>query len=215
MNRILLSVLASAALSFTTTPAAFGDLAPHEAHHGHSHSHEHGSPNHHHAHHHHKVDASKTAEEVAKECEERLGKVKDAGATLPADHKKAEFDYNLKIANVEIETLRDVNLKDFKKHAHACHHHLKKAEQIVRQHENHMAHEKKMEERKAKAEERKANAAARKAKREADKAERAAAKAAAATHHGKHHEQEAGLDHGQSEGASKEAPGSEAAKPMQ
>ena len=212
MNRILLSILASAALSFTTTPAAFAELTPHKLHHGHSHSHGHG---HHHAHHHHQVDASKTAEEMAKECEEHLEKIKDAGATLPADNKKADFDYNLKIANVEIETLRDVNLKDFKKHAHSCHHHLKKAEQIVRQHENHVAYEKKMEERKAKAEERKANAAARKAKREADKAERAAAKAASATHHDKHHEQEASLDHGQSEGASKEAPGSEAAKPMQ
>lgn len=209
MNRILPSVLASVALSFTTTPAAFGDVG----HHGHSHSHDHG---HHHArHHHHKVDPGKTAEEMAKECEERLGKVKDAGSTLPADNKKAEFDYNLKIANVEIETLRDVNLKDFTKHAHSCHHHLKKAEQTISQHEHHLAYEKKMEERKEKAAARKAKREADKARREADKAERAAAKAEAATHHDKHHEQEAGLDHGQSEGASQAEPGSEAAKPMQ
>lgn len=208
MNRILLTAFASVALSFATIPEAFGTPASQDepkAHHGH----EHGS-----SHHDNKMDAGKTADEMAKECEAHLEKIKDSGSSLPTD-KKAEFEYSLEIAGVEAKALKDLNHKDPKKHAHSCQRHLKNAEQIVRKHENYLAHEKKMEERKAKVEERKEKALARKAEREAAKAKREAEKAErAAAHHDKTHEKESALDHGKSEGASKEVPGADAEKPI-
>ncbi|MCE3231404.1 MAG: hypothetical protein K0R52_1332 [Alphaproteobacteria bacterium] len=198
MNRILLTALASVALSFAVTPDAFGETHPQH--------------NHDHAHH---IEAGKTADEMAKECEERLGAIKDTGANLPAG-QKAEFDYALEIAGIEVKALKDPSHgKDFKKHAHSCQRHLGNAEHIVKKHEKHVAHEKKMEERKAKAEERKAKAIARKTEREAAKAKREAEKAEkAAAHHAQHHGKENGLDHGVSDGASKEAPGADAEKPL-
>jgi hypothetical protein len=206
MNRIFLSALASVALSCASAPEILGEHGHHHEHHGH------------HAHHD-KMDAGKTAEEMAKECEDRMGKIKDAGASLSPD-MKAEFDYNLEIAGIEIKALRDVNHKDHKKHDTSCHRHLSTAEHILKKHEHQLAHEKKMEERKAKAAERKARADERKAKAEERKAKREADKAAhkAAAHHEHHHAKEAtpalesAHDNGRTEGADTRAPGSEAEK---
>ena len=215
MNRIFLTLFASVALYSLTSLQSFAE-----------HSHQ--------ASHDHKITAEKPAEEMTKACEDHFEKIKNAGSSLPAD-KKAEFDYDLEIVNIEIKALKDPNHKDHKRHAHSCHRHLKEAENIARKHEDHMIREKKKEERKARAEERKAKAEARKAEREAAKAKREVEKAEkaahhhdkheeekaekAAHHHDKHHEKEGlpsheskdGLDHGKSEGASKEEPGSDVA----
>ena len=104
MNRIILASLASVALSLGSTPHVLGatdsSSEPHHpAHHGHRHHH----------HHHHNMHAEKTRAEMVKESEERLGKLKDAGASLPAD-LKAEFDINLKFVAVAIEALNDANI---------------------------------------------------------------------------------------------------------
>lgn len=204
MNRILLTILASVAFSSSITPEAFGALASPDEQTAHQHDHVH----------HDKSGPEKTAAEMAKECEERLEKIKNAGASLPAD-LKADFDYTLKLAGVEIEALKDVNLKNHKKHAIFCHRHLRDADQIIKRHEHQLAREKKAEERKAKMEERKLRAEERKAKAEERKAKREAEKAAA--HHDKDPNKDKvkddGLDHGRSEGSDKTAPGSEAAKP--
>jgi hypothetical protein len=206
MNRIFLTLIASVALSSLTSLQSFADPS-HRA-----------SP-------HDKAGTENLTEEMTKACEGHFEKIKDAGSSLPAD-KKAEFDYDLEIVNLEIKVLKDANHKDPKRHAHSCHQHLKNAENIVKKHEDYMTREKKKEERKAKAEERKAKAEARKAEREAAKAKREAEKAEKAAHHhakeeekSKHHEKENlpthenkdGLDHGKSEGASKEEPGADIA----
>jgi hypothetical protein len=190
MKRILLSALASVALSCGASLEACANVDQHD---------EHASKHHeHHGHqmHHEKKHPAKSGDEMAKECEEHMEKIKDAGASL-SPKMKAKFDYNLKKAVVEIEALKNPDMDEHHKHAEMCRRDLKAAEMIVKKHEIQLAHEKKMEEKKAKAEERKAKAAERKAKRDE---ERKAKKAAA--HHGKQH----GLDHGKSEGADKAAP---------
>lgn len=154
-------------------------------------------------------------EEMARECEQHLEQIKDAGAALP-DDKKAEFGYNLEIAAIEAKALRDAHHKDAKRHAKSCHSRLNEAQHILKKHADQVAREKKKEERKARDEERKKKAEARRAEREAAKARREAEKAArmAGHHHGHTSETGDGFDHGSSEGASKEEPGSEAAKPL-
>lgn len=160
MNRIFLTALTCAALSF----GGFSQAAVAEhSEHGHAH---------------HGMDAGKMAEEMAKSCEERLAKVKDTGASLPAD-LKGEFDYYLEIVGIELKALKDPNHQNHKRHGRACQRRLKKAEHVVKKHERRAEHEKKKEERKAKAE-------ARKAHKEALKAEKAA-----------DHHAHKNLDHGQ------------------
>jgi len=208
MNRILLTTFTFVALSFVVTPEAFGEAVSQDESHGHHHGH--GHAHHGSFHHGHQMDAAETAEEAAKKCEGQLEEIKGAGVDLPAD-KKAEFDYNLKIAGVEAKTLKGTeNQGHSKKHSHSCHRHLKDAEKIVSRHKKDLARQKKAEERKASALARKAEREAAKAKREAEKAERAA------THQHKNHEHEkqSALDHGRSEGASQEVPGADAAKPI-
>lgn len=219
MNRIILASLASVAISIASTPHVLGATAPsephHQAHHGH-----------HHPHHHHKMHAEKTSAEMVKESEERLGKLKDTGASLPAD-LKAEFDINLKFVAVAIEALSDANIKDHKKYFGFSTKHLNAAEHIIKKHEHHLANEKKAAEREAKAQERKERAEARKAKAEeraearaqARHAKQDAAKAKkeaahSEQHHALGHGKSDGLDHGKSEGTSPAAPGTEAAKPL-
>jgi hypothetical protein len=206
MNRILLTALASVALlssqSLATSHPVEHPAQPHAHHHDH------------YAHHHHHKKGEKTREEMTKEFEEQVGTVKNAGASLPAD-VKAEFDYNLEIAGVEISALKNANIKDHKKHALSCHRHIANAEQILKKHEHFIAREKKMEEKKAKAAERKARADQRKAQAEERKAKRDAEKAA--RQHNKEHKQAhvkaSGQDNGRIEGVDTTPPGSEAAKP--
>lgn len=197
MKRILLSALASVALSCGGSLEACAHVA-HNEHHGHHTHHE-------------KKHSAKTGDEMAKECEEHMEKIKDAGASL-SPKMKAKFDYNLKKVGVEIEALKNPDMDEHHKHAEMCHRDLKAAEMIVKKHEQQLAHEKKIEEKKAKAEERKARAEENKAKaaeRKAKRDEERKAKKAAA-HHSTHHD----LDHGKSEGADKTAPGSAAAEPL-
>jgi len=73
----------------------------------------------------------KTGPELAATCEEHMNKIKDTGSSLSPEWK-AEFDYNLKIATIEIEALRDPNHKDHHKHSASCHRHVKAAERIVK-----------------------------------------------------------------------------------
>jgi len=146
-------------------------------------------------------------EEMTKECKEGLEQVRNAGAALPEDHK-AEFDYNLESAGVELKALEDNRHNDIQRHARFCQSRLKEARHIVKKHEAQMAREKKKEERKAQAEERKAAREAAKAKKEAERAEKIEHH-----HHGKSHEID-GLDHGKSEGASTKEPGADVAKPV-
>ena len=154
-------------------------------------------------------------EEMARECDQHLEQLKDAGAPLP-DDKKAEFDYNLEIAAIEAKALKDANHKDPKRHAKSCQSRLNEARHIVKKHADQVAREKRKEERKARDEERKKKAEARRAEREAAKTKREAERAEkmAHPHHDKNTETSDGFDHGKSEGASKEEPGTEAAKPM-
>lgn len=191
MKRILLSALASVALSCGATSEASANVAHHEAH----------SPKYHG--HHETKHAAKSADEMAKECEEHMEKIKDAGASL-SPKMKAKFDYNLKKAGVEIEALKNPDMDEHHKHADMCHRDLAAAEQIVKKHERQLAHEKQMEEKKAKAEERKARAEERKAKaaeRKAKRDEERHAKKAAHDKSGLGHNH-----HGQPEGADKAAP---------
>jgi len=172
-----------------------------------------------------KMEPRRTNGEMAKECEERMTKVKEAGTSLPAPWK-TEFEYNLKIVGIECEVLKDPTVMDTKKHMVSCHNHLNAAEHIIRRYDRQVAHEKRMEERKAeaekrkareeerraKAEERRAKAAERKAMREAAKAKRAAAKAERETiNHNKmlaKNSSHDNLDHGTLEGAGKSVPDS-------
>jgi hypothetical protein len=78
----------------------------------------------------------KTGPELAAVCEEHINKIKDTGASLSPEWK-AEFDYNLKIATVEIEAMRNPNHKDYRKHSASCHRHLKAAERNVKKSEEH------------------------------------------------------------------------------
>jgi hypothetical protein len=170
--------------------------------------------------------AGMSSEDMIKESEDRLAKIKDAGSSLPAD-LKSEFDYHLDIVTAEIKPLRDASNKHHAKHHSASQNHLKMAEQIVKKHENQVAHAKKVEERqanakakaeerKARAEERKAKADARRAEREAAKAKRAAEKAEKATAHANKHTVPVpvtGGDNGRSEGGAKVHPESEAVNP--
>lgn len=170
MNRILLTTLASAAICFALTPrviaAAASPDAPEASHHHSHHGHAHHETKH----------AEKSDEEMVKECEDHFAKIKDAGASLLPE-MKAEFDYHLDLAAVEIKALKDPNHKDHRKHYVSGLKDLNGAEHILKKHENQMKHAKAAEERKAKADERKARAEERKAKAEARKAERDAAKA--------------------------------------
>lgn len=220
MNRILLTTLASAALCFTSAPGICSPAAspsshevPHPA-----------APQQHKKMH----KAVMSSEDMIKESEDRLAKIKDAGNSLPAE-LKSDFDYHLDVVAAEIKALRDVSNKHHTKHHAACHNHLKAAEQIVKKHENQAAHAKKVEERqanakakaeerKARAEERKAKADARRAEREAAKAKRAAEKAEKATAHAHAHTAPvhtsiAGVDNGRSQGGAKTLPEAEAVSP--
>lgn len=205
MKRILLSALASVALSCGTA----SEISAHTDHHG-EHGHKHHEHHMHHMHHE-KKHPAKTADEMAKECEERMEKIKDAGASLPPK-MKAKFDYNLKKAGIEVEALKNPDMDEHHKHADLCHRDLKAAEQIMKKHEHQVAHEKKMEEKKAKAEERKARAEERKAKAAERKAKRdEERKARKAAHEAAHHKEghdlgKDGLDHGRIEDAEKPAP---------
>jgi len=211
MKRILLSAIASVALSCGASLEACATVDHHD---------EHASKHHGHHGHHEKKHPAKTGDEMAKECEEHMEKIKDAGASL-SPKMKAKFDYNLKKAGIEIEALKNPDMDEHHKHADMCHRDLKVAEQIVKKHEHQLAHEKKMEEKKAKAEERKVRAEERKAKAAERKAkrdeERKAKKEAhdaekAAGHHDKQH----GLDHGAQalEGADTTPSGSAAETPL-
>lgn len=204
MNRILLTALASVALISSKGLAQHNPV---------------DHPTHPQAHSHHdKKMHEKSPEEMTKGLEEQVEKIKSAGASLPAG-LKAEFDYNLEIAGVEIKALKDANIKDHKKHALSCHRHIASAELILKKHEHFVAREKKMEEKRAKAAERKARADQRKAQAEERKAKREAERAARQHNKEQHkdhktgHVKSSGLDHGKSEGADKSVPGSEAAKP--
>jgi|GEM_PF-6253045 len=202
MKRILLSALASVALSCGTTSESSAHAGPHG---------EHGPRHHEHHMHHEKKHPTKTADEMAKECEDRMEKIKGAGASLPSK-MKAKFDYNLKKASVEIEALKNPDMDEHHKHADLCHRDLKAAEQIVKKHEHQAAHEKKMEEKKAKAEERRARAEERKAKAAERKAKRdEERKARKAAHEAAHHKEghdlgKYGLDHCKIEDTDKTAP---------
>lgn len=215
MKRILLSAIASVALSCGTTPEA-------SAHGAHDES---AAKHHEHQMHHEKKHPAMTGDEMAKGCEDRMAKIKDTGASL-TPKMKTKFDYRLKRAALEVEVLRNADMDEHHKHAEMCHSELKVAEQIVKKHEHQLALEKKMEEkktkaaeRKARAEENKAKAAERKAKRDeerkAKKASHAAEKAASHSEHVKiHSSKKGGSDNGRIEGVDTTAPGSDAAKPM-
>lgn len=201
MRKILLPALVSATLTWQGFSTSEAPAASHADHHGHMH--------------HEKMHDAKMPADMMKECEEHLSKIKDTGAMLPPD-MKAEFDYHLKIASLDIEALKDPNHKDPKVHAASCHRHLraagnwvKKHERTVKQQERKEAHERRIMERKAQAEERKAKREAAKAAREAAKAEHMAA------HHLKKEQEKDGLDHGTSEGADKKAPGSDVGMPLE
>ena len=182
MNRILLTLISSVTLlSISQFKVVIAAAAPADT-----------SPPQHQAHHpeyHHKAGIEKSAVDLAKECEQHLTKLKEAGGSLRAE-LKAEVDYNLEIAEIEIKTLKNPIHKDPKRHAASCNRHLSSAEHILKKHEHQLAREKKeqdrkvkMEERKARAQERKAKAEERKAKREEARKERHQKKGA---HHGKH-----------------------------
>ncbi len=197
MKRILLSALASVALSCGATSEVSANVAHHDDHSSKHHEH-HGHHGHHG--HHEKKHAAKSADEMVKECEEHMEKIKDAGASL-SPKMKAKFDYNLKKAGVEIEALKNPDMDEHQRHGDMCHRDLAAAEQIVKKHERQLAHEKQMEEKKAKAEERKARAEERKAKAAERKAKRDEERHAKKAAHDK-----GDLDHGKSEGADKAAP---------
>ena len=155
---------------------------------------------------------------MAKECEERMEKIKDSGASL-VSKMKAKFEYNLKKASVEIEALKNPDMDEHHRHADMCHRDLKAAEQLVKKHEQQLAREKKIEEKKAKAaerkaraEENKAKAAERKAKRDEERKARKAAHEVGKT--ASHQESNQSLDHGKSDGADKAIPGSDAEAPI-
>jgi hypothetical protein len=213
MSRILLTTLASVAFSFSAGAQVLANPETTDSHHSAPHHAHHGADQHHKMHH-----EKPTAEMIA-EFETRLGKVKEGGASL-SDDLKGQLEYNLKIAAVEIETLKDPRIKDHKKHVASLNRGLGASESIIKKHEHMTDQAKKMEdrkagqdkkaaERKAKEDERKARAEDRKAKAEARKAEREAAKAkrvadkgekAAAVHHEAHK-----TDHANTDGADKAA----------
>ncbi|MGV8948702.1 MAG: hypothetical protein ACOH2E_04970 [Candidatus Paracaedibacter sp.] len=206
MKKILLSALASVALSCGVPSEASAHAA---------HQDEHGSKHHMH---HEKKHSAKTGDEMAKECEERLEKIKDSGASL-SPKMKAKFEYNLKKASVEIDALKNPDMDEHNRHADMCHRDLKTAEQLVKKHEQQLAHEKKIEEKKAKAaerkaraEENKAKAAERKAKRDEERKARKAAHDAGKI--ASHQDSNQSLDHGKSDGADKATPGSAAEAPI-
>ena len=126
MKRILLSALASVALSCGASSEASANVAHHD---------EHGSVHHMH---HEKKHSAKTGDEMAKECEERMEKIKDSGASL-VSKMKAKFEYNLKKASVEIEALKNPDMDEHHRHADMCHRDLKAAEQLVKKHEQQLA----------------------------------------------------------------------------
>jgi hypothetical protein len=227
MNRILINTLASAALCFVSAPQSFATPATAEgAHPGHEH--------------HEKMQAEKSSEEIVKEIEDRLSKVKDAGAALSAE-MKSEYDYYMDLVAVEIKALKDATNKNLKRHQASAQRAVNAIESMIKKHVHQVEHAKKVEEReakakakaeerKARAEERKAKAEARKAEREAAKAKREADKAASkqekATEKAKEKElvkeqsdaiakaEKSGeMDHGRFDGGSTDEPGTDAAKP--
>jgi hypothetical protein len=76
----------------------------------------------------------KTGPELATVCEDHMNKIKDTGSSLPPEWK-AEFDYHLEIATIEIKALRNPNHKNHYKHSPSCHRHVKAAERIVKKSE--------------------------------------------------------------------------------
>ncbi|MBX9804280.1 MAG: hypothetical protein K2Y18_00840 [Alphaproteobacteria bacterium] len=216
MNRIFLTVLSSVALfSISQSKVVAAAAAPADS----------PSPQHlaHHPEDHSKAGSEKSAADMAKELEDRLAKLKDAGASLNAE-LKAEFDYNLEIADIEIKALKNPIHRDHKRHAHSCGRHLASAEHILKKHEHQVAREKKEQDRKAKMEERKLRAQERKAKAEERKAKREEARKEKHQKHGDHHDKhEASVphkdnaetsDHGKKEGAEVAATNTEADKPV-
>ena len=228
---MFLTVLTSVAISCVFTPLTYGHV---ESDASHVHKHKHHSPA--------KMDAM-TPAAMIKEAEDRLAKLKDGGAALSPE-MKSEFDYNMKVAAVEMDALKDEHIKDHKRHFSSLNRHLKAAEQIIKKHEHQVAHAKKVEERKAKAAERKARAEERKAKAAERKAARDAKKAKVKETEAEakkvkdtkkedkavnptsapildsekdleiHRDAGGGSDHGSADGGDMRAPGTEAAKPL-
>src|SRR5579862_9687791 len=135
MNRILLSLLATVALSCpmsasqaetagtpveTKAPEAapMAAAAPTEHHEGHEKVH-------------HRGHQGMPAADMVKELEDHMSKIKESGASLTGE-AKAEFDYNLEITDVEIKALKDpLHDHDRKKHYGSGQRHLKAAEHMV------------------------------------------------------------------------------------
>jgi len=221
MDRIFRTVFVSAVASWMLVPAVYG-VAPVT---------EHTALHKEHHEHHEKMVGAQTAHELAKECETRLNKIKEVSAVASslAPDLKAEFEYNLDKASLEIKYLQNPSVKDFRKHANLCNRDVGVADHIIKKHEHQLAHEKKMEDRKAKALERKAKRDAMKAHKASEHHDDAHHKAhhdakhdpKHDAHHEKHHETKhkdhspnTGPDNGRLEGINTTPPGTEAAKPL-
>lgn len=234
MNHILLTTLASVAFTLATVSQSAANPAMQDpSHTAKPAGHEHVGP----------MPVGKSAEDMAKDFENRLASLKDSAANL-SEEMKAEISYYIDVIAAEIKALRDPHNKHHKKHQSLGQRALHAAESMVKKVKHQAEHLQKVEERKsakaAKVEERKARAAERKAKADARKAEREAARAmkkadksdsianaqekATERAHEKEMEKEQAadiakeeklgkLDHGRSEGGSSAEPGTEAAKP--
>lgn len=91
------------------------------------------------------LTSSKTGEELAKDCETRLAKIKDSGTTL-SPTMKAKFDYNLAKATLEIGVLRNPNHGKSHSYVAACQRHVTIAEKTIKRHEYKRAQQKKRDE---------------------------------------------------------------------